>query len=287
MRNRTPTQERIALPVRWEIGEVGLLVVLSAGAALVMVPFVWMILSSFKTSAEIIKVPITWWPQRFSLSAYRDMWAAIPLLQGYKNSLIVCGASTAFVLFTSSITGYVLAKKRFFLRDMIFIFVLSTIMVPFVVLMVPLYVEMVRLGFKDTLAGLIIPGIYSSFGIFLMRQFMHGIPDELIDAAIMDGAGDLRIYAQIIIPLTKAALAALAIFTFTDAFNAFLWPLIMIDSRDKETLPLVLAKMTGSNVIHYNWQMAAAVLSIVPVVIFYAIFQRNFVQGIALTGLKA
>ncbi len=268
-------------------GQVVLVALLAAGAALVMGPFVWMILSSFKTSQEIVQVPITWWPKRFSLSAYRDMWAAIPLLRGYMNSMIVSGATTAAVLVTSSLTGYVLGKKRFFLRDAIFVFILSTIMVPFVVLVVPLFVEMVRMGLKDTYLGLIVPGIYSSFGIFLMRQFMHGIPDELVDAGVVDGAGDLRIYAQIIVPLTRPALSALAIFTFMDAFNAFLWPLIMIDNRDLETLPLVLAKMTSSNVIHYNWQMAAAVLSIVPVVVVYMVFQRNFVQGIALTGIKA
>ncbi len=269
------------------MGTLALAAALSAGAALVMVPFVWMVLSSFKTSSEIIQIPITWWPKRFSLSAYRDMWTTIPLLRGYMNSLIVSGIGLACVLFTSSLTGYVLAKKRFFLRDIVFLFILSTIMVPFVVLMVPLYVEMVRFGLKDSLAGLIVPGIYSSFGIFLMRQFMHGIPDELLDAAVMDGASDLRIYIQIIVPLTRPALSALAIFTFTDAFNSFLWPLIMIDNRDLETLPLVLAKMIGSNVAHPNWQMAAATLSIVPVVAVYCVFQRNFVQGIALTGIKA
>ena len=270
-----------------KLGEIGLITALGLGAAMMMTPFVWMILSSFKTSFEIIQVPITWWPKNFTVAAYRDMWARIPLLLGYRNSFIVSGVSTSAVLFTSSLTGYVLSKKRFFLRDQIFFFVLSTMMVPFLVLLVPLYFEMVWLGLNDSLVGLILPGIFSSFGIFMMRQFMHGIPNELLEAAIIDGASDFTIYTRIILPLTKPALSALGIFIFMGSFDSFLWPLVLIDSKEWETLPLVLARMTMSNVVYYNWQMAAAVLSIIPVVIVYLIFQRNFVRGIALTGIKA
>lgn len=246
-----------------------------------------MLLSSFKSSQEILRVPPTLWPETPSLAAYRDMWSRIPLLLGYRNSAIVSCTVTVCVAFTSSISGYVFAKKKFPMRDQIFFFVLSTMMVPFLVLIVPLYLEIVWLGLNDSLLGLILPSLYSSFGIFVMRQFMHGIPDELIEAAIIDGASDFKIYTKVIVPLTKPALSAISIFTFMGSFDSFLWPLVVIDSAELETLPLVLARMTMSNVVYYNWQMAAAVLSIIPVVVIYLVFQRNFVQGIAMTGLKA
>jgi multiple sugar transport system permease protein len=252
---------------RWG-GPVLLIVLLSLGAVLMMVPFLWMLLSSFKTSTEIRRMPPT-------------------LLLGYRNSIIVSGVSTLAVLFTSSLAGFVFAKKQFRLREPIFFLVLSTMMVPFLVLIVPLYFEMVMLKLNDSLFGLIVPAVFSSFGIFMMRQFMHGIPNELIEAAIIDGATDLRIFLRIIVPLTKPALSALGIFTFMGAFDSFLWPLVIIDSAQWQTLPLVLARMTMSNVVYPNWQMAAAVLSVIPVIIVYIVFQRNFVQGIALTGLKA
>ena len=143
-----------------------------------------------------------------------------------------------------------------------------------------------QLRINDTLLGLILPAMYSSFGILLMRRCLHGIPGELVDAGVVDGASNLRMYGQIT-TLTRPAVAALAIFTFMAPPNAFLWPPVVIDSRDRETLPLVLAKMTGLQVVHYSWQMAAAVLSVVPVVIFCWIFQRNSMQGIALTGIRA
>jgi multiple sugar transport system permease protein len=258
-----------------------------AGGLVLMIPFVWMLLSSFKTSIEILKVPPTLWPEDFTVAAYVDMWTRIPLLLGYRNSIIVSTVVTVCVVFTSSISGYVFAKKRFVGRDQIFFLVLATMMIPFLVLVVPLYLEMVWLGLNDSLWGLIVPSLYSSFGIFMMRQFMHGIPNDLIEAAVMDGASDFRIYTRIIVPMTKPALSAVGIFTFMGNFNSFLWPLVMIDDAQWETLPLVLARMTMSNVVYPNWQMAAAVLSIIPVTIVYLIFQRNFVQGIALSGLKA
>ena len=252
-----------------------------------MVPFIWMLLSSFKSSSEIVRIPPTLWPEVFTSQAYIDMWTRIPLLLGYRNSLIVSGASTVLVLLTSAMAGFVFSKKKFRLREPVFFLVLSTMMVPFLVLIVPLYFEMVLLKLNDSLLGLILPAMFSSFGIFLMRQFMHGIPNELIEAAIMDGASDLRIFFRVVVPLVLPALSALGIFTFMGSFDSFLWPLVMIDDAQWETLPLVLARMTMSNVVYYNWQMAAAVLSIIPVIIVYIVFQRNFVQGIALTGIKA
>lgn len=279
--------QRRRRPIRRWIGPAVLITVLAFGAAAMMVPFIWMLLSSFKTSQEIVRIPPTLFPENFTAAAYIDMWSRIPLLLGYRNSIIVSGISTLVVLFTSSLAGFVFAKKQFRLREPVFFLILSTMMVPFLVLIVPLYFEMVLLKLNDSLMGLILPAAFSSFGIFMMRQFMHGVPNELIEAAIIDGASDLRIYVRVIVPLTKSALSALGIFTFMGAFDSFLWPLVMIDSAEWETLPLVLARMTMSNVVYYNWQMAAAVLSIIPVIVVYAIFQRNFVQGIALTGLKA
>ena len=284
---RRPTRRRSARAIRRTTGYVLFLIVLLGAGLVMLVPFMWMILSSFKNSSEIVRIPPTIWPEVFTTQAYIDMWTRIPLLKGYRNSLIVSGSSMALVLFTSSLAGFVFSKKQFRLREPVFFLVLSTMMVPFLVLIVPLYFEMVLLHLNDSLMGLILPAMFSSFGVFMMRQFMHGIPNELIEAAIMDGATDIKIYFRIILPLVIPALSALGIFVFMGSFDSFLWPLVMIDDAQWETLPLVLARMTMSNVIYYNWQMAAAVLSIIPVVAVYAIFQRNFVQGIALTGIKA
>ena len=280
-KRRSPEQLRRVL------GQTAFLVLLTTVGLVMMAPFIWMLLSSFKSSSEIVRIPPTLWPEVFTSQAYIDMWTRIPLLLGYRNSLIVSGASTVLVLLTSAMAGFVFSKKKFRLREPVFFLVLSTMMVPFLVLIVPLYFEMVLLKLNDSLLGLILPAMFSSFGIFLMRQFMHGIPNELIEAAIMDGASDLRIFFRVVVPLVLPALSALGIFTFMGSFDSFLWPLVMIDDAQWETLPLVLARMTMSNVVYYNWQMAAAVLSIIPVIIVYIVFQRNFVQGIALTGIKA
>jgi multiple sugar transport system permease protein len=190
------------------------------------------------------------------------------------------------VLFTSSLAGFVFAKYRFWGKDFFFTMILATLMIPFQVLMIPAYLILVRLGLIDSLGGLIVPGATSAFGIFLMRQFVESIPTELIDAARIDGASEFGIYGRIILPQMGAALATLGIFQFMGTWNDYLWPLIVITTTEKRTLPIMLSWYNSQHGARFDLTMAASVLVIIPVLIAYFLFQRWIVRGIALTGFK-
>lgn len=252
-------------------------------------PFLWLILSSFKTGADIVRIPVTLLPKEWTLSAYQMVLdperANLPI--AYVNSILVTAGTVVSVLITSSMGGFVFARLDFPGRDYLFYFVLATTMVPFLTLLIPLYIVMRELSLLNTLWGVWVPGIFSSFGIFLCRQFVYGIPRELYDAAKIDGSGDFAIYRNIILPLTKPVLSALAIFTFLGSFNAYLWPLVVLNDEDKLTLPLVIARMANRfGGTDYQAVMAGSVLVSIPPLIVFLFFQRNFVRGIALTGLK-
>lgn len=252
-------------------------------------PFLWLIFSSFKTGADIVRIPVTLLPETWTLSAYQLVLdpsrANLPI--AYWNSILVTTGTVLSVLITSSMGGFIFARLDFPGRNVLFYFVLSTTMVPFLTLLIPLYIVMRELNLLNTLWGVWVPGIFSSFGIFLCRQFVYGIPRELYDAAKIDGSGDFGIYRNIILPLTKPVLSALAIFTFLGTFNAYLWPLVVLNDEDKLTLPLIIARMANRfGGTDYQAVMAGSVLVSIPPLIVFLIFQRNFVRGIALTGLK-
>jgi multiple sugar transport system permease protein len=252
-------------------------------------PFLWLIFSSFKTGADIVSIPIKLLPQEWTLSAYRMVLnperANLP--RAYLNSFMVTGGAVLTVLFTSSLGGFVFARLDFPGRKILFYFILSTTMVPFLTLLVPLYIVMKNLNLLNTLWGLWVPTIFSSFGIFLSRQFIYGIPGELYDAAKIDGCGDFGIYRRIILPLTKPLLSVLAIFIFLGTFNAYLWPLVILNDADKMTLPLVLSRIADRfGAQDYQAVMAGSVLISLPPLLVFLFFQRNFVRGIALTGIK-
>lgn len=252
-------------------------------------PFFWLIFSSFKTGADIVRIPVTLLPQKWTLSAYQMVMdptrANLPI--AYVNSIIITTGTVLSVLLTSSMGGFVFARLDFPGRDYLFYFVLSTTMVPFLTLLIPLYIVIRELNLLNSLWGVWVPSIFSSFGIFLCRQFVYGIPRELYDAAKIDGSGDLGIYRNIIVPLTKPVLSALAIFVFLGSFNAYLWPLIVLNDEEKLTLPLIIARMANRfGGTDYQAVMAGSVLVSIPPLIVFLIFQKNFVRGIALTGLK-
>jgi ABC-type glycerol-3-phosphate transport system permease component len=211
----------------------------------------------------------------------------VNLPRAYLNSIILSVGTVATILFTSSLGGFVFARLDFPGRNVLFYFILSTTMVPFLTLLIPLYMVMKELMLLNTLWAVWLPSIFSSFGIFLSRQFIYGIPGEHYDAAKIDGSGDFSIYLNIILPLTKPLLSVLAIFTFLSTFNAYLWPLVVLNDESKLTLPLVLSRLAtrfgGSD---YEAIMAGSVLVSLPPLIVFLIFQRNFVRGIALTGMK-
>ena len=271
---------------RRRIGYWIIMVALAPVAAIMLVPFFWMYISSFKRPVEILRPTITWLPETFYTQGYVETWNEAAILVGYGNSLLVSGVSTLVVLLTSALGGYIFAKKDFFGKNALFVFVLSTIMVPFFMLFIPSFILYFKLGLKNTYLALILPGIFSPFGILITRQFLHSVPNELLDAARVDGAGDLRILWNIIIPLSKPVLSAIAILQFLGSFNDFLWPLVMIDDRGMRTLPLVLRTITGRQATREDQVLAAAVMTITPILIFFLIFQRHIVRGIALTGLK-
>lgn len=269
--------------------EAAILLLLVAFSGVMFYPFLWLIFSSFKTGSDIVSIPIRLLPAEWTLSAYQMVMnperANLP--QAYLNSFMVTAGTVLAVLFTSSLGGFVFARLDFPGRKYLFYFILSTTMVPFLTLLIPLYIVMKNLNLLNTLWGLWVPSIFSSFGIFLSRQFIYGIPGELYDAAKIDGCGDFGIYRTVILPLTKPLLSVLAIFTFLGAFNAYLWPLVILNDRDKMTLPLVLSRIADRfGAQDYQAVMAGSVLISLPPLIVFLLFQRNFVRGIALTGIK-
>jgi multiple sugar transport system permease protein len=272
---------------RWSWSGAVTQLILWIGTVIMVFPFVWMTLSAFKQPDEIIAYPPIWIPREPSLDLLRRIWTEIDFARYFANSLLQATTVTISVLFTSAFVGYVLAKFEFWGRDAFFVMILSTMMIPWPVLLIPQYLITVKLQIINTMWGLILPGLYSTFGIFLMRQFMHSIPDELIDAARIDGASEPGIFLRIVLPLTGPAIAALAIFTFMWNWDSFIWPLVIISSQKLYTLPLGLATFTNQYWTDYAAVNAGAFISVIPVLLVYLVLQRYFIEGIALTGLKA
>jgi multiple sugar transport system permease protein len=262
-------------------------VVLSVGLLATLAPFLWMLLGSLKPEAELQRVPPTWWPETPSLDNYRQLFQRLDFPRFFANSTLVAVAVTAGNLVFCSMVGYALAKLDFAGKRLLFGLVLGMLMVPGVVTFVPLFVLVSNLGLVNTYPGLILPFLVTPLGVFLMRQFISGLPDELIEAARIDGAGEWRIFSRVIMPLCGPALATLSILTFLSSWNNFLWPLVVAQTEDKYTLPVALALYSiGQNATRYGLLLAGSVVVIVPVIALFVALQRYFVQGIATTGIK-
>lgn len=262
--------------------------VLGFGSILMVGPFYWTLVTSFKSREEVLVFPPTWWPKQPTLEHWLSLGelriGSFPIF--FRNSLFVATTITVLVLLTSALAGYVFAKHQFKGRDWLFLGVLSMMMIPFNISIIPLYALIVDFSWNNTYWALIIPSAFSPFGIFLMHQFMHSIPNELIDAARIDGASEYRIFFRVILPLSMAPLAALGIFTFVFQWDDFLWPLVIIDEPALYTLPLGLAQFRGRVGTNVGGLAAASMLAVLPVLIVYFMAQRRFIEGIALTGLK-
>jgi ABC-type glycerol-3-phosphate transport system permease component len=245
-----------------------------------------MLLTSFKTTPEIMKNPDKILPVNWSIDGYIKVLTRSPFFQWFINSLLVSVSVTLLVLLTSSLTGFIFAKYRFPLKNLLFWLILASMMVPFSVTMIPNFLIVNSLGLYDTLAALIVPMMVSGFGIFLCRQFCEDIPDSICEAAKIDGAGDLRIYFTIILPLLRPCLAALAIFTFLDSWNDYLRPLIMLEKVDSMTLPVALSFFSTQHGSDLSATMSASALVMLPVTVLFLAFQKHFIKGIALTGSK-
>lgn len=259
------------------------------GAIITALPFLWMFLSSFKSNSDIAAIPTRWLPEMWIVQNYSVIWDMMPFARFYLNSIIVGMSQTLGVLLISSLAAYGFARIKFWGRDVVFFLYLSTIMIPGWVTLIPAFTIIRNLGWLNTYQGLIIPGMSSAMATFLLRQFFRAVPQDLEDAAFVDGASRLRIYAQIIVPLAKPALLTVGLMTFMGSWNSLTWPLIISQSEDMQTLPLGLARlalMNGWVRIEWGPLMAATLLSILPIVIIYIFLQQYFIRGIALSGLK-
>lgn len=270
------------------LGTTAKYLILITTAALLVFPFVWMIDASLMTSGEIQSRPPVWLPKTPQFGNYPELLDNLPLGRFYLNSLVVTGATVIGVLLTSSLAGYAFAKFQFPGRTILFYMILATLMIPAFVTLIPVFFIVRQLGWIDNYAGLILPGISSAYGVFFMRQFIYSIPDELIDAARIDGAAEPRIYWRIILPLTKPALATLGTFVFIGSWNSFLWPLLVINSRELYTVPLGLNSLRtfAAEARSLHLLVSGTVLSVIPTLILFVFLQRYFIQGIALSGLK-
>jgi len=261
--------------------------VLGAGLLLMVVPFLWMVLSSVKPEGEVMSVPPTWWPETLTTDNYEALFTRLDFPTYFLNSILVALAVTAGNVMFGSMLGYALAKLAFPGKRVVFGLVLFTLMIPGVVTFVPLFVLTTNLGLTNTLPGMFLPFLAAPFGVFLMRQFILGLPDELIHAARVDGAGELRIFFSVIMPLCGPAMATLGILTFLGSWNNFLWPLVVAQTEDKYTLPVALALYSvGQNATKYGLLLAGAVVVVIPVVAVFLALQRYIMQGIAMTGIK-
>jgi multiple sugar transport system permease protein len=273
------------------------------GAAIMMVPFVWALLSSFKPEVEYTLVPPTWLPRQWTLEAYRVAWNEGRIWIGIKNSLIVSSISTSLMVLGAALGGYAFARLRFPFKRSLFLIILATMMIPWPVTLLPLYLIFLRFplaggndiwglggtGLVNTYEALILPHLAYPFGLYLMREFYKTLPAELEDAARVDGAGELRVLFEIMVPLCKPALAALAILAFQGNWNAFIWPLVITTSPSMNTVQLSLQQLQylkGFDVIRWDVVTAGGMIALVPLAITFLTGQRYFIRGIAMTGFK-
>ena len=261
-----------------------------AGLALVwFLPLVWIAVTAIKPAPEIIRLPIRWWPvhptaDNFAVALTTNRTASIG--RAFFNSTVVAASETVITLALDAMAGYALARLQFPGRRVVFGIVVASIMVPFQVTLVPLYLMFEQAGWLNTYQALVLPGLSRAFGVFLMRQFFLSLPRDLSDAARIDGASPLAIFTRIALPLVRPALAALGIFTFLRSWNEFTWPLIAISRNDMMTLPVALSRLLGSFFVEYGIVMAGATLAALPLIIVFFVAQRQIIEGVALTGMK-
>jgi multiple sugar transport system permease protein len=261
---------------------------LALGALVMVFPFYWMMNASLMTSGEIQRQPPVWFPAVAQFTNYTRLLDQMPLGRMYLNSFFVTGCTVIGVLFTSSLAGFAFAKYQFPGKNILFYAILATMMIPFFVTLIPVFYIVRQLGWIDSFLGVIVPGLTSAYGIFLMRQFIVSIPDELLDAARIDGAAEPTIYFRIVLPLITPALATLGTFIFIGSWNSFLWPLLVLNNRDLMTVPIGLnsLRIFAAEARNLDLLMAGTTLSVLPTLVLFIFLQRYFIRGIALTGLK-
>lgn len=273
-------------PVLQLIGKVVLYIVLIAVALFTLIPFVWMISSSFKLDREVFAYPMKWIPETFHWENYVLIWRKVPMLTYFKNTAFVAIVVTCLQTLTSSFAAYAFAKLHFKGRDTLFLCYIATIAVPWQAYMLPQFILMRSIGLYDTLWAMVVLQAFSAFGVFLMRQFYQGVPTELCEAARIDGLSEYGIWARIMLPLSKAAIATLVIFTFVGTWNDYMGPMIYLTRDVNKTIQVGLRRFIQENSSDYHLIMAASLVSLLPVSIVFLCLQKYFIEGIATSGLK-
>lgn len=262
-------------------------VVLTAGVLISALPLVWVFISSLKTVSDIFVTPPQLVPSPATLDNYTALFDRVPFLRWFFNSVVTSAVATVLAVFFSALAGYAFAKFDFRGRTFLFDVMFSSLMIPFAVILVPLFILVTRMGWADSYAALVVPWVAPAFGIFLMRQFIvQGVPDELLDAARMDGASEIGIFLRIVLPIIRPALGALAVWNFLNSYNSFLWPLTTISSESLLTLPLGLAAMNGNYSREYGLVLAAALLAAVPTVLLFLALRRQLISGLTVGAVK-
>lgn len=260
---------------------------LLCGVAFTFIPYIYMMSASFKPQTEIYSLPITLYPRQPTLNNYIVLFNHYPFFRWMINSLLISANIVVGSLFLASLGGFAFAKYQFPLQRFLFGMVLIAMMLPFQLMLVPLFLTLVRFGWINTYWGMIVPSLAQAFGLFYMRQYIMGIPNELMDAARIDGCSEFRIYWQIILPIARPALGVLAILFFTGAWNDYLWPLIVLTSEEMFTLTLAIASFVGPYDVEYGTIMAGSFLGTVPILILFLAMQRQFIAGLLAGSLKA
>ena len=260
---------------------------LGIGLWLFCIPLYYMVTTSLKAEREVFAIPIHWIPAQFNPANYPQAFAVATFGRYFLNSAVVALAVVLITLFFCTLAGYGLAKYKFPARQLIFLFILSTMMIPFQVIVIPLYVVVYQLGWTNSYAGLVIPGSVSAFGVFLMRQFALTLPDELLYAARIDGAGEFTIFWRIAVPMLRPALATLALLTFIGSWNDFLWPLLVVTKNELFTLPVGMTVFSQPlRQPYWTYIMAVSTVATLPVVVVFIALQRYFIEGVVLSGIK-
>ena len=253
---------------------------------IVLFPFLWLIITTFKADNEIVKYPPTFFALKYTVSSYVKVWQSIPLIDFLKNTVIFAGSVTVISVLFDSMAGYAFARFNFKGKKILFPFILITMMIPFQVLMIPLFIEVFKLGILNTYAGLILPRMADAFGIFLMRSSFLSLPKELEEAARVDGFNEFQIFFKIMLPLCKPAVITLGIVNLMGNWNDLLYPLMLTSTTKMRTISAGLAMFVGQRTLEYGPTLAAAAIALLPLIVVYIFAQKYFVQGIATSGLK-
>ncbi|EPA1045843.1 TPA: carbohydrate ABC transporter permease [Listeria monocytogenes] len=265
--------------------QIAVISILTVGGFFMILPFIWMVLSSLKTDAEILKIPPTIWPETFTLDNFTKLFTEMDFAIYLKNTLIIVFFSF-FGLFLNAMAGYGFAKFKFKGKNKLFYLVLATMMIPGQVTMIPFYLLLNAAGLTNTMTGIVLPGLVGAFGIFLFRQFMSTISDDLLEAARLDGASEFYIFWRIVIPISRPVLAVQGILTFIAGWNSFLWPLIIANDEKFYTLSVGLQLLKGQYGSNYALQMAGATFMVIPIILIFMTFQKYILKGFNVSGMK-